>query len=812
MPVANPNGIRYVQTQHTTNTDKTHGQASSVGVYIGTVKDNKDVQNMGRLKVWIQDFGGNPEDEDRWITVSYATPFGGTTSIFEQGSNVTAYEDTIKSYGMWFVPPDVDARVLVTFASGRLDLGYWFACIYQTGTTGPVPGLPYGKTHTGNDKIRTNKNRKDTDPDIDLKVEHSLQKKVEKQGLAKDKLRGISTSGAERESPSKVFGILTPGQHQFVMDDGDKDGKSRMIRFRTSGGTQLMLDDSVGHIYAISRDGNNWIEMSVDGRIHVYAANDISMTSETNINMFAGNDVNIQAINSINLQGNGTSMIFDSNGLNTVVTGDMRESVSGEASIKVVGNYIEQAAIIHMNGPSPPDALTPYVYNLVANTGVTKAIMPVVPEHEPWKGHSGSVASSAPGTQQIKSDPAPQQLAREPKDGEHGVPIQGEEPRASDPSVQPVPVEKAVASEGAKDFIRDQNGYRGYPYTDGNGVSGGYGSPLPVTQKFDDGSTLTTTADGKLTSTPSTDQKTTRYETVTGAEVKTTVEQEKDAADYRVKKQQELTALQEDTRAKLAQIEGQGAVADFPVTSRLTPDQRLAVIVDAKSKGIPTSQALNNANIFGYNLPPTDAMKIQNDLAATGQNSVPNQNYYNGISKAQSEQLLSQDISRSEIAVRQTLAGAGVTQVTPRQFDGLVSMHNETGDVSYAYVNNEKISLTNLYGTGQWDRAAGFIAADDRNTPRRQAEANIMVNGDYGNPRSADQVIADGLIKTNRLYQQGTLNEQTATTSGSAQQQAAANSWLMGTGTQMPALNFAQKLTAQTNVSTPPFVPAKWGY
>lgn len=809
MPVANPNGIRYVQTQHTTNTDKLHGQASSVGVYIGTVKDNKDVQNMGRLKVWIQDFGGNPEDQDRWITVSYATPFGGTTSIFEQGSNVAEYADTIKSYGMWMVPPDIDARVLVTFASGRLDLGYWFACIYQTGTTGPVPGLPYGKTHTGADKTRTNKNRKDTNPDIDLKVEHKLHKKLEKQGLDKDKLRGITTSGAERESPSKVFGILTPGQHQFVMDDGDKDGKSRMIRLRTVGGTQLMLDDTIGHVYIISREGKNWIEMSVDGRIHVYAADDISLNSENNINLFAGNSINMQAINEINLQGNATSMVFNSQGLSSYVEGDLRETVTGEASTKVTGNYIEEAAIIHMNGPTPPDALTPYVYNLVVNTGITKAIMPIVPEHEPWKGHSGSINTTAPGTQQLKSDPDPQLVPRDPAPGEHGIPCQGDDPSPSDPSTQPVPVDKAVASNKVKDFIRDQNEYRGYPYEDGPGVSGGYGSPLPIKSANNDQPATTT-----LASTTTASQGTSsNYETLTGKTVEATAEQQKDAADYKVKKQQELTALQADTQAKLQAIQSEGTAADFPATPRLTADQRLAVLDDARSKGIPSDQALRNANLFGYNLPPTAEMKLQRDIAYNGQNSVPNQNFYNGISVAQSEQLLSQDISRSEIAVRQTLTSAGVTQVTPRQFDSLVSMHNEVGDVSYAYTGGEKISLTNLYGTGQWDRAAGFIAADDRNSPRRQAEANIMINGDYGRPRSASQVVNDGLMRTNYLYQRGTLNEQTTTTS-TGQRQAAANSWLMGTGQQMPALNFAERLLTQNNTQLGSGLlgHVKWGY
>jgi hypothetical protein len=365
-----------------------------------------------------------------------------------------------------------------------------------------------------------------------------------------------------------------------------------------------------------------------------------------------------------------------------------------------------------------------------------------------------------------------------------------------------------VASEQIKDVIRDQNEYRGYPYEDGDGLSGGYGSPLPITNK--QASELNTS----VTPTESTAQgPTSNYETLTGQTVNTTAEQRKDAEDYKVKKQQELAALQADTLSRLQAAQSQGTNADFPPTPSLTPDQRLAVINDAKSKGIPTEQALRMANIFGYGLPPTAEMKVQQDISATGRNSVPNQNFYNGINVAQSEQLLSQDISRSEIAVRQTLTSAGVTQVTPRQFDSLISMHNEVGDVSYAYVGREKISLTTLYGTGQWDRAAGFIAADERNTPRRQLEANIMVNGDYGNPRSAEQVVQSGLIRTNYLYQQGTLNEQTTTTSV-GQPQAAANSWLAGTGTQMPALNFAQRLTTQNNLQSSLAVvkPTKWGY
>ena len=807
MGVAKPNGIRYVQPQHTTDTDKTHGQASSVGVYLATVKDNKDPQNMGRLKVWVEAFGGPPEDEDRWITVSYASPFAGSTSIFEQGSNVTEYADTIKSFGMWTTTPAIDTRVLVTFASGRLDLGYWFACLYQTGTTGPIPGLPSGKVHSGPDKVRTNKNRKDTDPDLDKKVEHTLQKQLEQQGLEKDKLRGLTSSGAGRESPSNVFGVLTPGQHQFVMDDGDKDGNSRNIRLRTVNGTQLLLDDTVGHVYIISKNGKNWIEMSVDGRIHLYGEDDISIHSEANINMFAGKSINMQAVDSINMLGAQTSSVYDSSGLNTVVTGDLRESVSGDASTKVSGMYLESAAIIHMNGPVPPDAKDPQAYKLSSNKMITEAIMPVVPEHEPWAGHTGSIVPKGPGNQQMKEDPAPKQTAREPEPGDKGVPVVESKEQDSDKSA-PVPVESACASPEVVDFIRDQNEYRGYPYEDGAGTSVGYGSPVnnsaPTTQTINESAPATNEG---------TDTGVTQYETITGNEVNSTSEQQQDAAAYREKKQQELDARKAETDAKLQQLYKEGKYGDFPATPGLTPDQRLAVIEDAKSKGIPTDQALRNANMFGYGLPPTSEMKIQQELSASGKNSVPGENVYNGVSKARAEQLLAQDISRSEIAVRNMLSSAGVSNIAPKQFDGLVSMHNQVGDAGYAYVQGEKINLKPLYANGEWNRAASLIAADERDRPRRQAEANIMVNGDYGNPYSSDQVVQRGLTKTNELYQSGRLNEQTANTSNYAQRQAAANSWSMAKGFNMPALNFAQRLSTTNSVTNPiSLAISKWAY
>jgi hypothetical protein len=85
-----------------------------------------------------------------------------------------------------------------------------------------------------------------------------------------------------------------------------------------------------------------------------------------------------------------------------------------------------------------------------------------------------------------------------------------------------------------------------------------------------------------------------------------------------------------------------------------------------------------------------------------------------GISPEKADVMLASDIVKNEEAVKKTLSSSGVSTIPPNVFDGLVSFQNEVGDISYAYIANEKIDLTGLYKTGEWDRAASFIAADEQ--------------------------------------------------------------------------------------------------
>lgn len=455
------------------------GSMISPGVYIGIVKKNDDNQFMGRLKVHISAFGGDPEDPSTWISVMYASPFAGTTSIFDQGNNVTEYDDTIKSYGWWAVPPDIDARVLVAFADGgRIDKGYWFACLYQRGTQISVPGIPSKNTHTGENKPAAPKNRKDTDPDLEKYVEHKpMSTALKTQGLEKDILRGTTSSSAMREAPSRVMGLLTPEQHQFVMDDGDKDGKNKLIRLRTRNGTQLLLDDTEGHIYLISKNGENWIEMSADGKIHIYGGSDINIRSQGNINMYADQSVNIEAGQSFNVKTNLGSVKLESGNEVSMFASTNTMITSGETSNinSGVGHY-ESAGVIHMNGPIAKAHQPIDIYQLTVNQGVTESICSIVPEHEPWGGHSGEISPKGPGNQQMQVDPAPGQTPRQPKDDESPAPITNNNQEENQEEVKSL--DEVTTSPAAMMCIKDANGYSPVNVDDGSGQSGGYGSAI----------------------------------------------------------------------------------------------------------------------------------------------------------------------------------------------------------------------------------------------------------------------------------------------------------------------------------------------
>jgi len=284
------------------------------GIYVGFVKAVDDQQRMGRVKVWIPEISGDPLDEAQWFTCSYASPFAGATNIL----NVTpgpSWRNTQRSYGFWFVPPDLENEVLCCFINGDPGRGVWFGCLYQQNMNHMVPGIPGDSASDGLPVAEYNKLKANVSVNTATAPIYSpLADALKIQGLDRDAARGVSGSGARRDEPiNSVFGILTPGGSQFVMDD---NLDQRFIRLRTQQGAQILINDTEGFVYMISRDGNSWMELGVNGAINIYGQQDISIRSQGTINMRADLDVNIEAGRSIFVKARGevSSVVINGSG------------------------------------------------------------------------------------------------------------------------------------------------------------------------------------------------------------------------------------------------------------------------------------------------------------------------------------------------------------------------------------------------------------------------------------------------------------------------------------------------------------------
>lgn len=376
------------------------------GLYLGTVVANLDTTYMGVLQVQLQRPSGGNTTAGQIVNVKYASPFFGSTGE-EYVSDVDDYENTQKSYGMWMVPPDTGTTVIVAFTNNDTKYGYWIACVPDLSMNFMVPGLaatkfisPDSLTVDGKRVPVAEYNKKynpgtQSDPTKINKAQHPFAKILELQGLLKDDVRGITTSGARRESPSTVFGISTPGPSDkrpgakrgpvgkegervnnfpvsrmggttFVMDDGDDkflrktlagdgppeyasveqketDGDitiphNELFRIRTRTGHQILLHNSEDLIYIGNASGTSWIELTSNGKIDIYAKDSISIHTEEDINFTADRDINFEAKRDINIKSGNNFQLDVKNNFNVVVTADGKITTTGNLDVNSKGH------------------------------------------------------------------------------------------------------------------------------------------------------------------------------------------------------------------------------------------------------------------------------------------------------------------------------------------------------------------------------------------------------------------------------------------------------------------------------------------
>lgn len=238
----------------------------SGGPYLAKIISHLDPTFMGGLEVTLLRPDGNTIGEGgQTYPVRYASPFAGQTAFEFQGYNVDDFSDTQKSYGFWFVPPDVGNTVLVFFIEGDPSQGFWMGCVPDKFSNHMVPGIAASRSvafapgeeekyDTGFVPVaeanrRANALEENTEIDKIKRAVHPIADHFLEEGLLEDDVRGVTYSTSRRNVPSSVYGISTPGpldrrsgaKKTFI---GKSDSQSPVpVPVSRLGGSQFVMDD-----------------------------------------------------------------------------------------------------------------------------------------------------------------------------------------------------------------------------------------------------------------------------------------------------------------------------------------------------------------------------------------------------------------------------------------------------------------------------------------------------------------------------------------------------------------------------------------
>jgi hypothetical protein len=451
------------------------GVPAEFGPFYGVVKNTTDSIRSGRIQVYIDAFSnGNESDPSKWITVSYMPQFFGSTPYNPAKTGLGSYIDgNSNSYGMWFTPPDVGITVLCVFVNGDRSQGFYIGTAPDQSIGHMVPAvgastafvaenqnqadyfdgavqLPVVEINTNNLALEESSRFFDKPKPIQSVVAETMFR----QGLIKDPERGPISSSSQRESPSAVFGVSTPGPavyqggmklgevqekvkagelkpqdlkvigrvggHSIVMDDGDGDGNTRLIRFRTTAGHQITMSDSGDFFYITHANGLAWFELGSQGTLDVYATNsinlrtrgDINLHADRDINMYAGGSIKAKAVEDVTLQSDAAVTLIAQENLKLYSKSYIGIKSDGSVALQsATGGWDGGSALkftggaIDFNGPaadsvSAPNNLTTTILDDTTFSSATgwsvktdglESIVTRAPTHEPYPYHNKGV-------------------------------------------------------------------------------------------------------------------------------------------------------------------------------------------------------------------------------------------------------------------------------------------------------------------------------------------------------------------------------------------------------------------------------------
>ena len=346
-------------------------------IYLAEIMDARDPLKTGELMVWIVNSGTDRNKRENWVLAKSANSVYGLSVV--KTTNCYDYTTSPTSFGWWNPIPYIGNYVFIFFpcVMGENSSPYWFGTPMQKNNE-MIPGVPYNLSQNSDYSAKCEVNYKDSADSQTTSVFFPLQTALERQGLDKDRLRGISTSSSFRDTPSHCYGFLSPLGNQMVIDDGwslgdsniswvnnprmhsndnddkddyglyhskknwiasidesEKDNKLNRFhggfRFRTRNGTQLLILDA-GNIYMINKDGTAWAELSEDGYIDCYSKKGVNAASDGDINLHAIY-VNIEAIKKVSIKA-GAGISMETSGNVMVKSGSL--NVSDRVSVPYI--------------------------------------------------------------------------------------------------------------------------------------------------------------------------------------------------------------------------------------------------------------------------------------------------------------------------------------------------------------------------------------------------------------------------------------------------------------------------------------------
>jgi len=420
---------------YSTNKDTRGGAQTIPSAVIGIVKNNIDPTRSGRVEVYL--VRGNSSDQDNpasWVPVNYMSPFFGYTTNGASTSDDGKYLGNPNSYGMWMTPPDVGTQVLCVFLNGDPNFGYYIGSLPLPGLTFMVPAVgasdyllansSEAQSYGGAKRLPVteynNANKKlDDSPGVvySPRPVHSYQAAILfKQGLIKDTDRGTIGSSSMRESPSKVFGISTPGRpiykggytddtiagaiksnapddsfqitgrrggHSFVMDDGDVTGKDQLIRLRTATGHMIMMNDYAQTLIIMHANGQSYIELGREGTIDMYSTNSVNIRTEGDLNLHADRNININAVGDLSMSAKNLKMEslkdttqYAGAKYNAYAKGDYTIKGESNYAVDVAGDLgLKSSGTVFLNGGKNKP-------NIKINSGTISVTPPKVSQHK----------------------------------------------------------------------------------------------------------------------------------------------------------------------------------------------------------------------------------------------------------------------------------------------------------------------------------------------------------------------------------------------------------------------------------------------